>query len=227
MKKAISILLVILILIVCGIEVGIAEDFSIRNGIKFGMSMDEVAEIEEANNSIVEKSEYSVSATANVAGFDDCHIYYGFTDNQLVSISYNWGHYYGSDYSELEKFFSDSNEKYDVIEKHLSEKYKQIGYIDNGKIIYIPFGNEYDLLCITSQNNGNYDVHGFKQYLANDGSDYVDILICSYTRDTKDGFGFKVLSGDFQVKYNFIPKEEYDSVVNEINDLQNKIDSDL
>ena len=227
MKKVISVLLVILILIVCGIEIGIAEDFSVRNGIRFGMSIDEVAEIEEANNSIVEKSEYSVSATSNVAGFDDCHIYYSFKDNKLTYFEYKWGHYYGSDYSELDKYFSDSNKKYDTIEKHLSEKYKQIGYIDNGAITYVPFGHEDELLFITTQDGGKYDIHGFKQYLANNGPDYVEILIYSYTRDTKDGFGFKVLSGDFKVKYYSIPKEEYDSVVNEINDLQNKIDNDL
>ena len=82
MKKAISVLLVLLVLIVCSIGNALAEDFIIRNGIRFGMTVDEVKNIELTNGVSNEDIQFSdflgeqLYIRTNIAGYDNAHVAY-------------------------------------------------------------------------------------------------------------------------------------------------------
>ena len=102
MKKAISILLVLSV-IICGIGSAIAEDFSVRNGIQFGMSVDEVKKIEKDNglddNDMYldglsnDGTWYQVAYITSIAGIEDSRVIYKFDKDskKLAAIDYNLG----------------------------------------------------------------------------------------------------------------------------------------
>lgn len=96
MKKVITVLLVLSI-IICGIGSAMAEDFSVRNGVKFGMTEEEVLKIEIENGTthyeskdLGTKFHYLDCFQLSIAGFDKSGIWYIFNKktNKLDDIEY-------------------------------------------------------------------------------------------------------------------------------------------
>ena len=133
MKKTVSVFLILTILMVCIIGNTVAEDFSVRNGIQFGMSRDEVKDKEKENgigNAIdIDRSELLRYADVKVAGIDDCYISYYFSLETMIEIEYSLG----GDYTKADK---EIHQKaiFDEMETTLKEKYCDPIHVSDGSV---------------------------------------------------------------------------------------------
>lgn len=234
MKKIISILIVLLIMIS---SFSYAEPFEIRSGIAFGMTLEEVEGIEQKNGaSIIKKEDYKdyfcLIVETTVAGFDNCHIDYYFDNERgLFKILYHWdefdGHLYTFEAAEAKQCYTDWNKKYDTIEKILSDKYDIIGKIEGNEVTYFPFRtNVFRCHFLDDPSNPRFDIHGFKQYLIQDNEDYVTALITSFlTKETT--LAGTVWNVYFYVDYSHLPKSQYDEIVLTMENEKNKTYNDF
>ena len=67
MKKAISILLTLAVLMLCTANIALADDFSVRNGIHFGMTVDEVKATEQENGVLAENIHYEGNPSSELS----------------------------------------------------------------------------------------------------------------------------------------------------------------
>lgn len=118
MKRLFSIIMLLLMIT----TISVAEEFTLRNGIIFGDSMDTVRQKEtiaideEMSDAVELKTQNGV-----VAGFEDTTIYYTFDDNQLIDIWWR--------ISMPSK--DDMGSAYQMLKESLSEKYgKPLGNKD-------------------------------------------------------------------------------------------------
>ena len=188
------------------------ERFSVRNGIVFGMSMDEVESIEIANNTGEYTEKTNDDGTIelrytpkSVAGIDNGIVYYTFDDDKLIKIEYRWfmtwaesgdnglvsEEHIFNDKKDADNIYRKFEADYSSITDALSGKYEQVGYINNGEFHILDVGNlDFgiidDLKRDTVYTRDNiYDIIGFDEYLAQDDNDYVAILSHSYRADNK------------------------------------------
>lgn len=211
MKKVCIMILVLTFAL--SMMVSMAEErFSVRNGIVFGMSMDEVESIEIANNTGEYTEKTNDDGTIelrytpkSVAGIDNGIVYYTFDDDKLIKIKYRWfmtwaesgnhglvsEEHIFNDKKDADNIYRKFEEDYSSITDALSGKYEQVGYINNGEFHILDVGNlDFgiidDLKRDTVYTRDNiYDIIGFDEYLAQDDNDYVAILSHSYRADDK------------------------------------------
>lgn len=211
------------------------DDFSVRNGIRFGMSVDDVYQIELVENASGPKKQNDsmyyhldngkdvICEDTNVAGHNGATITYAFDgDGKLGEFEYNWLFYYEKpEFADVDGQFTKLRDIYDDISGKLASKYQLISSVSGHTIKYVDFNtlNE-DPFYLPELDNKDTQ-YGFSQYLAQDGDNYVEIL-CRC---------FKMLSNDISmitsVQYRSIPKELYEQRLKEAEDTQKKIDNDL
>lgn len=236
MKRVISILIILSVLF--SLSVGFADDFSVRNGIRFGMSMDEVYKIELVENaSGPKKDDFSMyyllydgkdmtCEDVNVAGYDGADITYSFTaDDKLGKFEYSWFFYYDKpEFADVDGQFIKLKDIYDDINGKLASKYQLISSISGHTIKYVDFNTLIEDSFYAPELDNEDTQYGFSQYLAQDGDNYVEILCRCY----KNTFP---LSNDItlgtSVSYRSIPKELYEQKIKEAEDTKKKIDDDL
>lgn len=236
MKRVVSILIILSVLF--SLSVGFADDFSVRNGIRFGMTMDEVYQIELVENaSGPEKKDYSryyydegskgISCNnVNVAGYDNADISYSFTaDDKLGEFEYSWFYYYDKpEFYDTDSQFTQLKDIYDDINGKLANKYKLISSISGHTYRYIDF-NDTNTANFYLPEFDNDDIqYGFSQYLAQDGDNYVEILCRCYKNHLLMSDAFSL---NASVQYRSISKELYEQRIKELENAQKKIDDDL
>lgn len=228
MKRLIS--LIIIVVISLASSISIAEPFSVRNGIRFGLSADEILSIEEKNGNKIDNPYGAFYFDTNVAGYD-CRVGYDFADTKndmnMYRFYYNYAIDVGSsdDQNSIKKQFMEKCKIFDDLDKTLSEKYTQVNELQrdgsrpftdlfNGNkskiaaLYFLPespfYSKAYQLI----------ECHGYKQYITEDDENFVMIIIdCELYHNT---LGYRV---DCIVNYISITKEEYEeSKVN----MQNK-----
>ena len=251
MKKIISILIILSVFMGCFVGNALADEFSVRNGIHFGMTIDEVKQIEIQNGlpDPVQGDDYLVYNDVNIAGIDDGRISYEFTDNKLSIIDYWFGLYVGS-ISNTGKNVPTDKEKnsiynrvkniFDTLDGALSEKYELIGSkIDKENIEYVSFKTKdnywpFERLGGIYCTEGNtFNLYGFKQYLAKDIDNYVQITNkCyhyeSYLWDTDAYFGKQpTVEIITEIQYTPVSIEQMTEKLEESEALKNKKNNDL
>lgn len=246
MKKILAFIIATIVLLSL-LSVSFAERFTIRNGIQFGMTKEEVMKIE-AENSGVEpyQTEYAYGTTLfyediNIAGFDLGYVMYKFDKNdKLVHMAYTWYmNYYSPNHSYQpsdkthvfsidaeSKVYGELQQIYEVLNKALSEKYTEIGSYANGNFNYINFDTDenrgvYPYLFETGK--GEYtDVYAITQYITNDENDYVEIVssCCNEIYNNAHIISVKII-------YRTVSEELYNSKQGELTVDEDKINSDL
>ncbi|MBQ3303639.1 MAG: hypothetical protein IJH03_03760 [Clostridia bacterium] len=234
MKYSSRLVIVILMVVLLIQSVGYAEQprFSIRNGIMFGLSKDDIIIIEDRNNSgsykevQIDNGERLVFHPNTLAGVEDGAIRYDFINDQLESIDYNWRlvWFRDSDNSTLGKFNLDKAEEkyksiYTEIRQTLDNKYKKIGYMDGkNSFKYVDLGGV-DLYAINNLESSNSKeiVFGFDEYIASDGDNYVIIALECFRLNMYDSYKhdeIKTISYEVLVNYVPVDKQEYDEYIN-------------
>lgn len=227
--------LIIVILILPVLVVG-EERFSVRNGVEFGMTKEQVKLIEENNgvNSFQENDEKTVLYfDATVAGVDNCRVVYYFPDNKLMKISYSWiiaKQAKEPFISEVEQFYKESNHIFDSLDETLSKKYKLIGqktgtkeynFIDFGTLDF-PFTEE-----PSEYLSAEYTLYGFKQYITSSDNNYVEIVIADeYDKYFLFGDPF-TYQAECGIRFNFIPAEKYNAIINDAINKEAQRQNDL
>ncbi len=201
MKKTVSVFLVLTIFIVCIIGSAIAEDFSVRNGIKFGMSKKEVNSIEKSIGSIKlgafgefpDILEYEGS----VAG-EESIIQYCFSENGLTLINYDIGK--GS--AEKKNISPSREDMFYSLKDTLTKKYGEPVSSDN---TIIPDSLNGDLLRL-HRKTAAFDKN---EWLVEYDNYFVIILETIDTEKGKlPGSTFNYTNQPLNLTYLYITKEE-------------------
>ena len=240
MKKIVLILFTVLVLSCC-ITSSAEDAFSVRNGVKFGMSIEDVSSIETQNGIDVKPNRTSIQIdNISIAGFDGGEIYYHFSDdNKLTLFKYIWREKF-DDSSSKSTFsrYEDSdiyykmNEQYTSLVETLSEKYEIIGELkgsDRYNYINLNYPDELSSMYypFTLPNQTGIDYIGFKQFLAKSDGEYVEIVIMCHRSQEYDMFGRKerpsFIAYELEIRYRNRSEEQINRYLNK---LKQK-DSDL
>ncbi len=110
------------------------EEFTLHNGTKFGMTTEEVSEMESSNGNYFNDNGYGslVSTHNTVAGQPNTTISYVFRDGKLFSMQY-----------EFEFDNDDYTSQYNTIEEGLIKKYGETTYNSISSIV-LPIDNGHD-----------------------------------------------------------------------------------
>ena len=202
-----------------------ANSFSIRNGITFGMDVDEVEKIEKQNgladgkNNRNEYPEWPIAGLTyvnrNLLGFDDVTLTYLFqkSSNEIFSIKYSG--YYKKRRSDV----------FDSLNGLLIEKYGSPSYTNKNETLP-PFLTDGFVQAIESYQFDADPVHGSKAnelkwdgWLIEYEDYYVDIsLFYRYSKDT-----FSIERTSFELQYTMRTKEEVNEKLQELNERNQSV----
>lgn len=195
MRRYVALLLVIILLLS---SFSLAEDFTLRNGIVFGDSMEDILRKEK---SLTRKSDTSDWFEGKIAGYNGAECGFYFDDNgKLISMDYSFG-------SSVCSSKTDVNNVYETIYDSLKRKYgAPLG--NTGGSCYLITGPAIDRMSLyvylfgsISGYNGDYydydewiieeDDYSIKidlisYYYRNDDFDYYYFVDCSYHKFTDE-----------------------------------------
>lgn len=225
------------------------DAFTLRNGIHFGDSFEEVKEKEtiELNNlqryeddletegfeteadNIKKKSDttYVYSKYGTIANIENSQIKFTFKDNSLTKMEYTLGNYDSYDASEASKLETLLKDNFESVVSTLTEKYGDPIYIEEGKEFkfHTSVWETYKMIMEFMSMGLGGDTIGFKEWLveAEDGSHVVIDAGAFYNESLYDGS----LRGEFEVAYEIIPDDKWDDVINTAIEKKNNMDNDL
>ena len=209
-KKVLSIFIILSVLTSCMVGNAMADGFSVRNGIRFGMSFEEVKATELQNGVVVSDPEqrmkevaeeygleYEVNesdfgkqltASLSIAGFDHGYLCYDFTSDKLTNITYKWTKDKRNDFelSEEESVKQSLIDQYTTLYESLSDKYEQIGYHKSKReIVFVNLCKEDERLN---------DFYGRAYYGLNSDADYTVLGFAQYIVKDNDNYVEIVIS---------------------------------
>jgi len=213
-----------------------SSTFSVRNGIVFGMTKEQVKEIEN-NNGITSFHVYEddIDFYTNIAGYDDCHVIYRFNENNALSqIKYVWGipSKKPEEAQAVEACFNNTHIIFDSLAESLGGKYKLIGELGSDKeYTFVDFGTlKNDLQFMEEPSSfvfSDVDVYGFKQFITPSEEGFVEVGIVNEKRDVYILGDLFDVSASCEIVYTYISKEQYDAVIQEGINLKQQRDKDL
>ena len=209
-----------------------ADDFTIRNGIEFGDSIESVKEKEVLGyvDYIPEPDEnnetYLYSIVGNVAGIDDSQIIYYFSNDKLYELDYFLGS--GANDTDLEHLKSN----YETIYEGLVKKYGEPLDNINGDTVHVittrAINNMLNsLLWPESHKNGFGNIYKYNEWIIHFENYNVKIDLTSsyYGRDNE------IVTCNLVVGYKYFTNEELEDIVKENEEQkqakQKKLDDDL
>ncbi len=216
MKKLLGCLLIIVLSLL--LVSASAEEFSLRNGVKFGMTENEVIQTENIGFEDADWSKYtSLKAIRSeepltLAGADGTIVYFFDKNEGLVACFYRH-----NGMSLFGNIINDSDNQA-VIDK-LTEKYGQPIGKDSD---FVAIGNYIDAVDYYNEQyfDAPYDLT-FYQWLSPIDNGYVDIMFL-YTRYREGG------SPDSRtITYTFRTNEEVEAVLDQIQQKEDSLNNDL
>jgi len=92
MKKT-TVILIILVLLSCSLGSALADEFILHSGVKFGMTIEDIRQIETNSGFDVENNEDNTELTISgkIASVEDSTITYTFHDNKMFQTKYSLG----------------------------------------------------------------------------------------------------------------------------------------
>ena len=225
------------------------EGFSLRNGIHFGDSFEQVKEKETIElNDLKTYAEFYSSddeeadteseenpETANltvvsskygtIANIENSRVEYTFDSDHLTEMQYTLGKYDDiSDSSSLEATLKDN---FETVVGTLVEKYGEPLYLEEGEefAFHTTLWDMYVVMEEFMEYGLGGSAIGFKEWLveADDGSHIVIDASCFYNESAYNGS----LKGTFQVEYDLIPEDEWNDAVGSAIEKQQNLDNDL
>lgn len=132
MKRIANLLLLCIMLLVCSIAV--AEEFTLHNGTTFGMSKQEVQQIEAAKGFSLEVDGYHgyLHGTGRIAGIDNTGLTYHFENDAL----------YHMEYSFKASSYADAVDNFTAVENGLTSKYGTTKYSSISGMAFPSFADE-------------------------------------------------------------------------------------
>lgn len=249
MKKLMSALLILSVFTVCIVGSSMADSFIVRDGIRFGMSKEEVIKIENEkgtpshdnyNNNFINELVYIPESLAGFSDSPSIKLHYYFQDDKLYRIEYSW--------YEREKQQSNSidfrensalKNQYEIFLNALSEKYKLLNSSHGNTLEYIDFGDDNAFVHNSYSWSGKNDSYlklafeGTAQLLGTDDDNYVDVVIYmdSYIYDSMSYIQYTAhevtYNSELVIQYTAVSKEQYETVIQHSMDIQNERKNDL
>lgn len=217
MKKLLTVLIAC-ILCLSAVTAGTAEEgFTLRNGIKFGDTMDDIVLKE---TTLIRNDETSNSFTGKIAGYSDadCTFYFD-DDGKLKSMEYGFSN---SCYSR-----ESTNEVYKKLYQSLVRQYGKAEGNTDGSCELIT-GPAIDSMGFWVYLMGmfegcNADYYDYDEWIVDTDSYHVKIdLISYYYRNDDYEYTYYV-----NLSYHMYTDEEYDAKINEKIAEQSEVDNDL
>lgn len=223
MKRMLSLLLVIA-MFVSVTSLAFGEEFSVRNGIKFGMDAASVLAIEQANKSnfytysetITPHKDYIMYNKVSLAGLEDGILTYDLIYDRVYCIRYSWHLHYGAEYYQktFGKPITSLHDVYlaafDSLNSVLEEKYEKIGYISDGKVIYEDLGEKFSYKSYFGEDGKGKDIVGYNQYRVQSGNQDIIINILYYREMTKGTGGIDIYNYEALLQYENISDTKED-----------------
>ena len=242
MKKVIGVFLALSILLACS---AFAEDFSVRNGITFGMSPTEVMAIE-ADNGVqpfmaIEPDsifggycgdsgiEFVPSTLAGINPFDyrsgkdrRPQIDYCFTDDSLFRIVYRWHSFCATRFDEV------TAAQFETLNTSMAEKYSLLSENRDGKTDYIDFGHS---VISFMQDYHNfyffgYNLKAFNQYLAKCDGGYADIWLYHFTTEPI-ALNPEFINDDIIIEYTYCTDGQIQGALDSAQRIEDERNNDL
>ncbi len=214
MKKLNIILVSVSILILCIVQSSFADDFSVRNGIRFGMTIDEVKQIETRNGITdsdiyldkVNGDYYCFGLTTSIAGIDGSRLLYQFDPDTklLIDFRYMLGPS-GTSIDLVDEYFK-------TVSQSLINKYGEPLHSSTTDGIIFP------LLSNSMKSASNDRIITYYQWLV-DFNDYY-ILIDAIRSDNL--FLPKYPQYDNAIGYKYVLKEDAEKALQDFVDEQNQ-----
>ena len=207
------------LLITCFIQSGLAEkEFTLRNGILFGDTMDDILKKE---TSLTRLSETSNTFKGRVAGYNDTECIFFFDSNQkLISMDYSFA-------NNICTTRESTNDVYKKLYQSLSRQYgKPKG--NTGGTTYIITGPAIDrmgiwvyLLGALDKNSGDY--YDYDEWIVDTDSYHVKIDLISYYYRNQDFEYFYFVD----LSYHQFTDDDLQAAIDNKLDEQNEVDNDL
>lgn len=194
------------------------EEFSLRNGIYFGDSVETVKEKETFTFQSSTSSSTLKTNPGKVSGFDDTTVVFYFKDDQLEEMTY---------WFEETSSKDSVNSEYDAIYRGLTRKYGEpLGF--SGGSTYIinttAFKNSLLAAYLKKALGGVGDYVDYDEWLVKVNNDYyvkIDIL------STYEGESYSEAKYSLIVGYKMITEDEIIAAKNEKQEKLNEVDNDL
>lgn len=114
-KKLISILIILSVFTVCITGSSLADEFTLHSGVKFGMTLEEITQIEEnaGFETTLNEEKTQLEITGKIASVENSRIDYAFINNKMFQASYALGR----------DSINRGVEGYSIIQESLESKY--------------------------------------------------------------------------------------------------------
>lgn len=202
-----------------------ADAFELHSGVTFGLSPDEVTQIEkEAGNEVSKGWSDEIGGKMRLAGIDDSYLYYSFSDNALIQMRYEF------DSSGMNNPKYDAN--YENVSAALAKKYGESSYSSiTGKRLELPgiykeiitsgFG-QHDYWAEKSWANADYVTDKYEEWAVDqDDGSIVFIHHCMFYDKNENG-----KPSQFHYHRLFYTRIDADTA-NEYKTMQESISDDL
>ncbi len=231
MKKLVSLLLVFTVIISIASHVLAEEEFSVRNGIRFGMDAASVLAIEQANKSnlysysetIIPHRDYIMYTNVSLAGLEGGNLTYDLVYDRVYCIRYSWHKHFGADYY-MKTFGKPVTSLHDVyvaafdsLNSVLEKKYEKIGGMQDGKPVYDGLGEKFNYKTYFGDDASGKDIVGYNQYRAKSGNQDIVINILYYREMTKGAENVDIYNYDAVLQYENIADTKEDQT--NLNDI--------
>lgn len=220
MKKTITCLLSMLLVLCCVTPAFAEEEFTLRNGIKFG---DTIEEILEKETSLTRKDDDSSWFSGTIAGYKDSEAGFFFDDDgKLVEMAYVFNQF-GNDY----KARSDVSDVYATLYRSIVNKYgSPIGNV--GGTTELITGSAITRMSVMVYIFGGLDGYDgdyldYDEWVIDCTNGHVKIdLISYYYRDADYNYNY-----DVDLSYYFYTDAEYEEALNEKIAERKAVDDDI
>lgn len=208
MRRFFTLLLVSMIILsfICSVN---AESFTLHSGTMFGMTDEEVFDLEEQNGFSRKESEsYGSSVSGKIAGYDDSTVYYGFnSDGKLVSVSYKIGE-------------TSNSSRYNVVYETLAKKY---GTPRNDLVVFKNVGADNIMFSFYSLLSSllRCTIKEANQWIISTDGGYVCITCMFFYANAQPS------TTEVWISYEYITEENYNATITEKDAEMNQIIDDL
>ena len=218
MKRFMSMLVSLILLVSCFSNAFAAEDFTLRNGIKFGDTMEEIVTKE---TTLTRDSDDSTCFKGKIAGYSDAECWFEFDDDSKL---YDMEYIFNSNICTSK---DEMNNVYKKLYDSLKRQYgTPLGY--TGGSCYLITGSAVDSMGFTVYLLGALDGYSgdytdYDEWIVDCDGYHVKIdLISYYYRNSDYDYYYRVA-----LSYHHYTDEDYDAALHEKQGEQQEVDDDL
>ena len=218
MKRLVSVLVSLVLMVSCFSSALAAADFTLRSGIKFGDTMEDILTKEKT---LTRESEDSNWFKGKIAGYSDAQCYFKLNDDgKLIDMEYSFGSSVCSSRDEMNNVYK---KLYDSLKRQYGNPLGNTG----GSCELIT-GGAIESMIITVYAFGSLDGYSadytdYDEWIVDCDDYHVKIDMASYyLRDKSYDYTYTV-----SLSYHYYTDEDYDAAVREKEGERQEVDDDL